>query len=1092
MDISACPDAGRYRRMLSGELSPVEAEQLASHLETCPACAESVAGIGDDTLAEALRAAATAPLDPEGACVEQIISRFREASGTDAATVSNAGATDSELPAANAPDEKMSFLAPAQAPDELGRLGHYRVLRLLGQGGMGLVFEAEDARLQRRVALKVMKPEVAARARHRERFVREAQAAARVEHEHIVPIFQIDEQNGVPFIAMPFLKGEPLDARLRRGRMAPAEVVNVGTQIAEGLAAAHAHGLIHRDIKPGNIWLEADDPRVAATRRDSGAERAAVRIRILDFGLARLTGDEAQLTQSGAIMGTPAYMAPEQARGQPVDARADLFSLGCVLYEMATGRRAFHGRDTMAVLSSLALDTPDAPAAVNPTVPAKLSSLIMRLLEKEPAKRPGSAAEVAAELRRLAIAPGTDAPATEDFVPRSAPDDVAAVEAPPHLALPSQSRGEGKIGPTAASSPSPRFGGRLGWGVIAACALFLIGGGFAAYQLVFKSKDGTLVVEVDGDADVRFKNGELQIYGDDGKLRYTLKPGERNAKVAPGTYTVKVAGADGVKLETPEFVMEKDGRVALRVTAEPLVVAVEQSNRVPGKENSAGDPGRAVPAVLPAGQPPLAAAPFDSTMAKQLQDAWAKHFGTPVEFENTAGMKFRLIPPGSFTMGSADKDQRRFMEGPPHEAVVTWPFSIGVHEVTHRQYEGVMSPGKQVPADVADLPAANLTWTDAQEFCRLLNERPEEKQAGRTYRLAADVEWEYACRAGTTGPYPFPDEQIKHCAWLQGNAGGKAHPVGTRQPNAWGLHDMIGNVGEWCQDTFHQYNAAKVEHDPTKPIPNSGKGHVVRSKHFKSPAYLARSSYRVMATEDNRTDVTGFRVVMVPGPKAAASDLKSLSAAEKPPARDAVPGELLFFETYDDPKQTADRAKFPGWSRGVEAGALVTRYKFLIAGASAPPVWFEKPAADVAFVARLRAEAASLNFYCREFEWGKRSRNLRLTVAPDGSWRLARDSYKLGTDGEAEFDVEEVLAKSEQPDPGKAAGKWVTVAVRAAGSKVEVWANGSKLAEAEDAPPPEAKPGKAALWIDARGDAREGRYDLDHVAVWRLVPEGKK
>ena len=272
-----------------------------------------------------------------------------------------------------------------------GTLGGYRLIRKLGEGGMGLVFEAEDVLLRRRVALKVMKPEVAAKQAHRERFVREAQAAAHVAHDHIVPIFQVGEQDGIPFIAMPFLKGEPLNVRLKRGRLELPAIIAIGRQTAEGLAAAHKRGLIHRDIKPANIWLESSHETPANE----------FRVRILDFGLARVSSDQAHLTQSGAVMGTPAYMAPEQARGQTLDARADLFSLGCILYEMSTGKRPFTGPNTMAVLTSLALDVPVEPLALNPELPPLLSELIVKLLEKDPAKRFSSAQEVAETLRNL-------------------------------------------------------------------------------------------------------------------------------------------------------------------------------------------------------------------------------------------------------------------------------------------------------------------------------------------------------------------------------------------------------------------------------------------------------------------------------------------------------------------------------------------------------------------------------------------------------------------------------------------------------------------------------------------------------------------
>ena len=210
----------------------------------------------------------------------------------------------------------------------------YRVLKVLGSGGMGLVLLAEDPLLKRSVALKVMRPELAAQADARQRFLREAQATAAIEHPHIVHLYQVGEDRGVPFIAMPFLKGEPLDDRLKREKKLPvAEVIDLGRQIAEGLAAAHKHGLIHRDIKPANIWLEP-------TRRRTTPSW----VKILDFGLARaVADDDGQLTKTGAIMGTPAYMAPEQARGEKVDGRCDLFSLGACSTACSPAKCPFKG-----------------------------------------------------------------------------------------------------------------------------------------------------------------------------------------------------------------------------------------------------------------------------------------------------------------------------------------------------------------------------------------------------------------------------------------------------------------------------------------------------------------------------------------------------------------------------------------------------------------------------------------------------------------------------------------------------------------------------------------------------------------------------
>jgi serine/threonine protein kinase len=314
------------------------------------------------------------------------------------------------------------------ATGDLHHIGTFAVVRKLGEGGMGAVYLAEDVKLRRRVAIKTMKPELAADPANRERFEREARAAAAVEHDNIVPILHIDEMpDGSPFIVMPFLHGEMLDSRLKRQAVAPLGLVcKVAREVAEGLAAAHAKGLIHRDIKPGNIWLEGE----------SSAEESALQIRrcrILDFGLARsvqVNKDEIQITASGAILGTPAYMAPEQARGEKVDHRSDLFSLGATLYRMATGRLPFDGTTAMSVLIALATETPRPVREINPTFPPPLADLIDQLMSKDPSGRPQSAAEVAQTLRRIIKdLKAKQAPATPPIAPTSPepPDPVIPV-----------------------------------------------------------------------------------------------------------------------------------------------------------------------------------------------------------------------------------------------------------------------------------------------------------------------------------------------------------------------------------------------------------------------------------------------------------------------------------------------------------------------------------------------------------------------------------------------------------------------------------------------------------------------------------------
>src|SRR6185295_2591420 len=227
----------------------------------------------------------------------------------------------------------LTFLAPALGPDELGWLAHYRVLKVLGQGGMGVVLLAEDTQLQRPVALKVIRPEIGQSLSNRQRFLREARAMAQVRSDHVVTVHQVGQSGDVCYLAMELLDGEPLDRWLERVSTPPlGEVLRIGREIALALAAAHARGLVHRDVKPANVWLETP----------------ARRVKLLDLGLARPQAADACITNPGLVVGTPMYMAPEQARAEPLDGRADLFSLGCVLYQMVTGQPPFQGMTAFA------------------------------------------------------------------------------------------------------------------------------------------------------------------------------------------------------------------------------------------------------------------------------------------------------------------------------------------------------------------------------------------------------------------------------------------------------------------------------------------------------------------------------------------------------------------------------------------------------------------------------------------------------------------------------------------------------------------------------------------------------------------------
>jgi serine/threonine protein kinase/WD40 repeat protein len=334
---------------------------------------------------------------------------------------------------------------PPQAPGELGRLGIYRILRRLGVGGMGMVFEAEDVQLRRPVALKIMLPDVAQKPQNVARFLREAQATAALVSDHIVRIYQVGADHVIPYLAMEYLRGETLDDWLLRNKpLTLTQAVRIIRETAKGLAVAHAAGLIHRDIKPGNLWLEKPHGRV----------------KILDFGLARMTKCDEKLTQSGFIVGTPQFMAPEQARNSPqLDQRCDLFSLGVVLYRLLAGRLPFDCGDPLATLAAVVHDEPVPVQLRNPAVPLVLADLTQRLLQKDPAQRVGSAEELT---RQLLV--------VERALAQQPPQQIPAAQPPGHAQI---------TEPESADLPPPATSRRWWWGVGFAVGLVgLVVGGY--------------------------------------------------------------------------------------------------------------------------------------------------------------------------------------------------------------------------------------------------------------------------------------------------------------------------------------------------------------------------------------------------------------------------------------------------------------------------------------------------------------------------------------------------------------------------------------------------------------------------------------
>jgi WD40 repeat protein len=364
---TACPDPERLEGLFKGSLTDDEQTALTDHVGECTACQHALDQLAAGPTATDLARVERGKPAADSAYWMAVAQLEQEITRTD-------------MGEAPRKPEAIDFLPASDDPSHLGRLDQFAILDVIGRGGMGIVLRGFDTYLERDVAVKVLNPSMAKDEVARERFCRESRTAASVTHENVVAVHHValEESSDLPYLVMQLIDGESLDHRLARGRLPLKDIVSIGAQVAAGLAAAHEKGLIHRDIKPANVLLE----------------RGTNRVKLTDFGLAR-AADDVRLTGTGLVSGTPLYMAPEQARGEDLDARADLFSLGVLLYELCAGVTPFEAGTPLAVLKRLTDELHRPVRELSPDTPEWLADLIDRLLAKSPADRFQSAREVA-------------------------------------------------------------------------------------------------------------------------------------------------------------------------------------------------------------------------------------------------------------------------------------------------------------------------------------------------------------------------------------------------------------------------------------------------------------------------------------------------------------------------------------------------------------------------------------------------------------------------------------------------------------------------------------------------------------------------
>ena len=374
----ACPDDDALRDLLASENADQDAAPAMAHLDTCEACCRRLEQLAGD---HAFLQRASQLLKSNSSDNLRYIPPLQAGQSTWSEQAHASQDTHDE-------DALLAFLQPCENEASLGRLGRYEILSVLGRGGMGMVLKARDPGLDRLAAIKVMASPLALAPGALPRLLREARAVAAVDGEHTVDIYEVQSSGDVPYLVMEYVDGCSLQELINQGPLAIGEVLRFGGNVARGLAAAHRRGLIHRDVKPANILLD----------------QTLSQAKIGDFGLARAIDDKS-LTRQGTLTGTPEYMSPEQASGEAVDHRTDLFSLGCVLYAMCAARPPFLGDGSLEVLRAIREEQPKPLTELRPDAPPQLVQAIGKLLEKRPDDRHASAAEVADELERIAVNP---------------------------------------------------------------------------------------------------------------------------------------------------------------------------------------------------------------------------------------------------------------------------------------------------------------------------------------------------------------------------------------------------------------------------------------------------------------------------------------------------------------------------------------------------------------------------------------------------------------------------------------------------------------------------------------------------------------
>ncbi len=894
----------------------------------------------------------------------------------------------------------------ASIPNQFGE--RYELLKELGAGAMGRVFLARDKKLDRKVALKMPTFSGKNAQEFIERFQQEAKNAARLNHPFLCTIYDFGQFDGKTFITMEYVEGKPLEYFVGKNQFSEARAIRLAVKIAQGLAHAHENGVVHRDVKPDNIMVDGkSNPR------------------IMDFGLAFQSNQDARQTRDGMLLGTPAYMSPEQVRAvaKDVGPLVDVYALGCILYEMLTARLPFGG-PMMAVLEQILTTPPENPQSLRADLNPELAAYCLRMMAKKPADRPQSMQEVAKTLQGLLkklSADNSHSPAQSPEMETHGPKETAALDP----ALFSFLDDQAVQSPTLITTPAPTRQRQKGfawphWIALAIGTLILWG-----IIITIRHKDGseTKITTSDGDS--------ITIQAEkNSKTPLKAHPPDRDSHSVP-------------KSARPELLVAPFNSDTARERQQAWAKFLGHQDFV--ETNSLG----MKMVLIPPGE-------FQMGSPEGEKD----------RLDNELQHQVRITQP--FFMGQHEVTRGQFVAfvketGYKTEAETDgkggkgWNESSGKFEDPDPKYNW-----KNVGFPQTDrYPVVNVTWNDAAKFCEWMS-----KKEGVTYRLPTEAEWEYACRAGTTSIFQ-PGDDPEGLAAVGNVADGIAKarfadwatiaaadgflftaPVGSFRPSALNLYDMHGNVWEWCADCYAaDYYGRSASNDPQGPSTVAFR--VLRGGAWNNYGRFCRSAYRGWTTHSYRNYDLGFRVVAVAAKPPASSPTFAAEGA----------GWIDLFNGKD----------LSGWSNNthywkVENGELVSSVAEENLSTQYLQYWEEFGDFELWAVYKLENEGNSGIYFRSELTSGYKIMGPAVDIG-----RIKRDEVMTGHVREAGTHRSLLTPRG---DPAYARAEsaskdgWNRVLIRVEGKRITVTINGVQTADIED--PQIAPTGVIALELSSR------------------------